>query len=77
MHSYFPNTLPGDSPTLFVNVKFLEYDTKGYFYCLWEITRDRESWHAAVHGSQRVRHRLATEQQQHEGYASSHKSFGP
>ena len=24
--------------------------------------RDREAWHAAVHGSQRVRHNLVTEQ---------------
>ena len=31
---------------------------------LWEITKDREAWHAAVHGFQRVRHDWATEQQQ-------------
>ena len=31
---------------------------------LWEIVRDRETWHDAVHGSQRLRHDLATEQQQ-------------
>ena len=30
---------------------------------LQEIVKDREAWHAAVHGSQRVGHRLATEQQ--------------
>ena len=31
---------------------------------LWEMVRDREAWHAAaVHGWQRVRHDLATEQQ--------------
>ena len=27
----------------------------------WEIVKDREAWHAAVHGSQRVGHDLATE----------------
>ena len=29
---------------------------------LWVIVKDREAWHAAVHGSQRVRFDLATEQ---------------
>ena len=31
---------------------------------LWEIVEDRGAWHAAVHGSWRVRHDLVTEQQQ-------------
>ena len=29
---------------------------------LWEMVKDREAWHAAVYGSQRVRHDRATEQ---------------
>ena len=31
---------------------------------LWEMVRDREAWHAAVHGSQRVKQDWETEQQQ-------------
>ena len=31
---------------------------------LREIVKDRAAWHAAVHGLQRVRHDLRTEQQQ-------------
>ena len=30
---------------------------------LREKVKDREAWHAAVHGLQRVRHNLVTEQQ--------------
>ena len=31
----------------------------------WEMVKDREAWHAAIHGSQRVRHDLETEQQKY------------
>ena len=31
---------------------------------LWEITEERGAWHTTVHGSQRVRHDLVTEQPQ-------------
>ena len=34
---------------------------------LRETVKDREAWHAAVHGSQRVGNDLATEQQRTEG----------
>ena len=30
---------------------------------LWEMVKDREAWHAAVHQVKRVRHDLETEQQ--------------
>ena len=32
---------------------------------LWEMVKAREAWHVAVHGSQRVGHHRATEQQSH------------
>ena len=32
---------------------------------LWKMVKDSEAWHAAVHGSQRVGHDWATEQQTH------------
>ena len=32
---------------------------------LQETVRDRETWHAAVHGVAKVRHDLVTEPQQH------------
>ena len=31
---------------------------------LWERVKDREAWHAAVHGVTRIEHNLATKQQQ-------------
>ena len=31
---------------------------------LWKMVKDREAWHAAVHGLQRTGQDLATEQQQ-------------
>ena len=36
-------------------------DINGHeFAQLWEIVEDREAWHAAVHGSQRVGHYFLT-----------------
>ena len=32
---------------------------------LWKMVKDSEAWRAAVHGSQRVGHDWATEQQTH------------
>ena len=32
---------------------------------LWKTMRDREAWHAAVHGVTSVRNELVTEQQHH------------
>ena len=31
---------------------------------LWETMKDREAWHAVIHGSQRVGHNLVAEQKQ-------------
>ena len=31
---------------------------------LWEIVKDGEAWHAAVHGITKIKHDLATEQPQ-------------
>ena len=40
---------------------------------LQEMVKDREAWRAAAMGSQRVRHGLATEQQQSVPGATGHK----
>ena len=39
---------------------------------LWEMVKDREAWHAAVHGVVRVGHDLATEQQQQSHYGKKY-----
>ena len=36
----------------------------------WQMVRDREAWHAAVHGVTKSRTRLGTEQQQLRLFAS-------
>jgi len=42
------------------------------FSKLGEMVKDREVWHAAVHGSQRVRHDWGTEKQQPLRYSVDH-----
>ena len=37
---------------------------------LWEMVKDREAWHVALHGLQRVGHDLVTEQQQQVEHSS-------
>ena len=38
-------------------------DSMGTSLSSQEMVKDRDAWHTAVHGSQKVRHNLATEQQ--------------
>ena len=40
-----------------------------------EMVKDREAWHAAVHGLQRVGHDLVTEQQQNNQIIKKKKSI--
>ena len=42
---------------------------------IWEILNDREVWHTASIGSQRVGHGLATEQQQHTSFTGTDNHF--
>ena len=42
---------------------------------LQEIVKNKEAWHAAVHGLQRVRHDLASEQQQYQTQSHVKRSF--
>ena len=43
-------------------------DSMGTSLSSQEMVKDRDAWHTAVHGSQRVRHNLATKQQQQRGH---------
>ena len=40
------------------------HSTDMYLGKLWEMVRDRKAWCATVHGNHRIRHDLATKQQQ-------------
>ena len=42
---------------------------------LMETEKDREAWRSSVHGSQRVQHDLATEQQQQQPHPLDLPSF--
>ena len=46
------------------SMRWLDSITDMYLSKLQEIVKDREAWHASVHGAAKVKHNWATEQQQ-------------
>ena len=53
-------SLPGSSVHGIFQARVFEFLSK-----LCELVMSREGWHAAVHGGHRVRHHIATEQEQY------------